>query len=160
MKLFQDIKKGAAEASEKAKLMIEVNKFKIQISQNQKEIDDELKKIGEVIFELFKAGNIGELPDSVKESCDLCLSKQEKNKELELEIRKLKNEKDCPQCGNAVKLEIKFCSSCGHQFEMIEENTELESQETPVQTTIKCSKCGTENEEDAKFCCSCGESIE
>jgi ribosomal protein L37E len=160
MKLFKDLKKGAAEASEKAKLMIEVNKFKIQISQNQKEIDDELKQIGEVMFELFKAGNIGGFPDEVKESCDLCLSKQEKNKELELEIRKLKNEKDCPQCGNSVKLKTKFCSSCGYRFEIIEENINSESQKISAQTTVKCSKCEMENEENAKFCCSCGEAME
>ncbi|SKC82987.1 zinc ribbon domain-containing protein [Maledivibacter halophilus] len=160
MKLFKDIKKGAAEASEKAKLMIEINKFKIQISQNQKEIDEEFRKIGETVFELFKEGNTEELPEGIIESCNACLSKQEKNKELELEIRKLKNEKNCPKCGNTVKLDVKYCPSCGNKLEVIEEENNLESQEKPSEITVKCNKCQTENEENAKFCCNCGESID
>ncbi|SHJ89624.1 zinc ribbon domain-containing protein [Paramaledivibacter caminithermalis] len=160
MKLFKDLKKGATEASEKAKLMIEINKFKIQISQKQKEIDDEFKKIGKTIFELFKAGEIGELPDSIRESYNICLLKQEEIKELEKEIRKLKNEKHCPQCQNKVKPDIQFCPCCGYRFEEIEGHTNLESQKNLVKTTVKCSKCETENEKNAKFCCSCGKAIE
>lgn len=159
MKLFSNLKKGASEASEKAKVMIEINKLKIQISQNQKEIDEEFKKIGQTVFELFKAEEMTELSVELKDSCNICINKQEKIKELELEIRELNNEKDCPKCGHVVKLDIKFCPSCGHMFEIKEVHTDLEPEETQEEI-VKCSKCGIENEEDAKFCCSCGASIE
>ena len=160
MKLFKDLKKGATEASEKAKVMIEINKLKIQISQNEKEIDDEFRKIAETVFDMFKAGNMGEMTSSIIESCDMCLSKEEKNKELEIEIRKFKNERECSNCGATVKLDIKFCPSCGYKFEITEKYTDLQSEKILEVTIVKCSKCGVENEKDAKFCGGCGEEIE
>ena len=58
---------------------------------------------------------------------------------------------NCPKCGNELKDNSKFCSSCG---EKIEEVKPVE--EEVVNTPKFCSQCGEELKDNSKFCSNCG----
>jgi membrane protease subunit (stomatin/prohibitin family) len=77
----------------------------------------------------------------------------------------------CPECGQAVPLNARFCPLCGHQQLVFEQCTQCGKNLTPgakfcsrcgqaaeqKSKTRKCTQCGAENLGDAKFCTQCGE---
>lgn len=159
MEIFSKLLKGAEEAGEKAKVIIEINKVRIQISQKQKEIDDIFKKIGETVFSMYEHSDIENILENVEESCQECIKKQKEVKELEQKIRELSNEKHCPQCDKIEGQDTKFCSSCGYKFEIQEVMDKKEEQEDILEIK-QCLKCSANNEAEAKFCGNCGEEIQ
>lgn len=83
------------------------------------------------------------------------------------------SEVKCPDCGNVIPSESRFCPLCGHQQLVISQcagcgkNLPPNARfcpkcghpvdEKPV--PVKCSKCGTENIPGASFCNQCGEKL-
>jgi len=77
----------------------------------------------------------------------------------------------CPDCGQAIPLNAKFCPMCGHQQLVFQQCTQCGKNLTPgagfcsrcgraveeKPRPQKCTRCGTENLGDAKFCTQCGE---
>lgn len=120
MSFLNKLKKGASDAGEKAKVVIEVNKLKLQQSQTQKEINEEFKKMGETVFQLFQNGSFDGLAEMVEDRCNNCMKKQKEIRELEQKIEELNNERKCPNCKEIIDSDIKFCPSCGHSFESSE----------------------------------------
>lgn len=153
MGFFDKLKKGASEAGEKAKIMIEINRVKMQISQAQKELQEEFKKIGETTFELYRKGNFDELAELINENCNNCLKKEEEIEALQLEMKEISDTKICPECNKEVNNDTKFCSSCGYKFETQDE------EEEQINDALICSKCNANLDVDSKFCDECGEEI-
>lgn len=154
-------KKGAAEAGEKAKVLLEVNKIKLQITQKQKEIDDEYKKIGELVFKAYQNETTEDSNGAIEECCKNCIKKREEIQEMEDKVRELNEEKTygasddktCPTCGKLVGSERKFCPACGHNF------TAGENHPSTSQVTAKtnvCPTCEAAVEAGSKFCVHCG----
>ncbi|WP_432407285.1 double zinc ribbon domain-containing protein [Wukongibacter sp. M2B1] len=153
MSFFDKLKKGASEAGEKAKIMIEINKVKVQIFQTEKELKDEFKTIGETTFELYKKGNFDKLLESIEENCNNCLKKLEEIKELELEIKEINDGKKCPDCNKDVSYDTKFCYYCGYKFKVKDYKEEL------MNDTLICRNCNANLDKGSKFCANCGEEI-
>ncbi|MEA2059867.1 MAG: SPFH domain-containing protein [Thermodesulfobacteriota bacterium] len=79
----------------------------------------------------------------------------------------------CPECGNPVPVDAKFCPQCGHQQVIFEKCQYCGKNITPgtcfcprcgrqVETKAKpvfCPKCGAENLKGSLFCNKCGEKI-
>jgi membrane protease subunit (stomatin/prohibitin family) len=79
----------------------------------------------------------------------------------------------CPDCGQTIQADAKFCPLCGHQILVFQrcpgcgKNLPANAKYClqcgkPVSEKpqpIKCSRCGTENLFDAMFCNQCGEKI-
>ena len=79
----------------------------------------------------------------------------------------------CPDCGNPVAGNSKFCSSCGHQIVVFRQCEECGKNLPPHAKFCsrcgakadgdirnpKCGKCGTENLKGAVFCNQCGEKL-
>ena len=77
----------------------------------------------------------------------------------------------CPECGQGVPLEAKFCPLCGHQQVVFQECPSCGKNLSPGARFCprcgkpaghkpeprSCKRCGTENLGDAKFCTQCGE---
>lgn len=154
MKFFDKLKQGANGAGGKAKGIIEVNKLKIQVSQKTKEIDETLQNIGKTVFDLYQKKNMDELLNLVEAQLQFCIDKKEEIKSLEIKIKELINEKDCPECSKVVPLETKFCSSCGYRFEFTE-SVQAEQNES-ISEGQKCIQCDYDLEEGARFCGNCG----
>ena len=79
----------------------------------------------------------------------------------------------CPECGNSVPAEAKFCHQCGHQLVVFDQCVHCGKNLAPnakfcsrcgrsveeAQKTVFCQSCGAENLTGAKFCNECGESF-
>ncbi|MFC1769442.1 SPFH domain-containing protein [Nitrospirota bacterium] len=79
----------------------------------------------------------------------------------------------CPDCGNPVQADSKFCAACGHQLVVFQQCEDCGKNLPPhakfcsrcgtkvahEQKDIKCSHCGTENLKGASFCNQCGERL-
>jgi membrane protease subunit (stomatin/prohibitin family) len=77
----------------------------------------------------------------------------------------------CPECGQAIPVNAKFCPACGHQQLVFQKCTQCGKNldpdarfcshcGRPVEEKPQpknCSRCGAENLGDAKFCTKCGE---
>ena len=50
----------------------------------------------------------------------------------------------CPECGNQLYPNAKFCNNCGHKIER----------------ELKCSQCGCKITEKDKFCSNCGNKLQ
>ncbi|WP_432662811.1 zinc ribbon domain-containing protein [Wukongibacter baidiensis] len=153
MSFFDKLKKGASEAGEKAKVIIEINRVKMQISQAQKELQDEFKKIGETTFELYKKGNFDGLSELIEGNCNNCLKKLEEIEALELEAKEITDGKKCPDCNKVVDYDTRFCSFCGYKFETQDEKEES------LKDTLICRNCNESLDEDCKFCANCGDAV-
>ena len=59
----------------------------------------------------------------------------------------------CPQCGNNIKEEAKFCSNCGWAIPI----TTVQAVVMPIGK--QCSSCGTALKDEAQFCPNCGQAV-
>lgn len=151
MSFLNKFKKGVAEAGTLAKVTVEVNRLKLQISNKKKEVQEQYSRIGETVFHIRQQGESEASLAAIDEYCAKIVEIQGEMKQLELKINELSNEKICG-CGKVLDLDAKFCVSCGNKFEeAVEVFTEPEEAETAA-----CPSCQQAVQIDAKFCGSCG----
>lgn len=151
MSFLDKFKKGVAEAGTLAKVTVEVNRLKLQISNKKKEIQEHYLRIGEAVFQIRQEAESEDKLAAIDEWCSQILGIQAEIKELELKINELSNEKTCG-CGKVLPLDAKFCVSCGHKFEEVI----VVPSEPEQEATATCPSCHQVIQSDAKFCGSCG----
>ncbi|CAM4343504.1 zinc ribbon domain-containing protein [Paenibacillus tarimensis] len=120
MNFMDKFKSGVKEAGNKAKIVVEVNRLKMQNSSKQGEIDKHWQEIGRMVYEAeTSAGSAGMNPELSARWAPLIdrvnVLKEEIQANL-LEIRLLTNEKDCPKCGYKAAADTQFCVQCGSGF--------------------------------------------
>lgn len=132
MSFFDKFKAGVSDAGNKAKILVEVNKLKLQNSGKKSDINEQLLEIGKAVYEAAEAGQWP--PD--RESIQAYVAKiQELKFEIEqnqLQIANLTDEKVCRSCGNSSAINAKFCSHCGKTFEVIQVGGELPADSLPL----------------------------
>lgn len=120
MSFMDKVKSGLSEAGGKAKVVVEVNKLKLQNGNKQKEIEKLYQNIGRMYF-LQATGRETDAAESDYQSnvADIVRleNEMEENKK---QIKALTNEKDCV-CGKPAPLDARFCPSCGHTFPAADE---------------------------------------
>lgn len=123
MSFFDKLKSGVAEAGNKAKIAVEVNRLKMQNSTKQKEIDHEYQQIGKMVFDSLKReeGVCG--PEQLQPMVERILQLQDEIQLNQHQINVISDEKKCA-CGHTVPLAARFCPECGHQFVEIEKQEE------------------------------------
>ncbi|XID92898.1 zinc ribbon domain-containing protein [Paenibacillaceae bacterium WGS1546] len=115
MSFMDKVKSGFSEAGSKAKIVVEVNKLKLQISNKQKEIEKLYQHIGREFF-LNAVGRNAEGAEADYQSSIADIVRLENEiAENQKQIKILSNEKDCV-CGKPAPLDARFCPSCGHTF--------------------------------------------
>ncbi|MEF3304757.1 zinc ribbon domain-containing protein [Paenibacillus sp. GYB003] len=115
MSFFEKMKEGAAKAAEKAKETVEVTRLNAQIGAKKKEIEKLQQNIGELVYQSYLSKDA----DLESRTVSLCMQIADRYQDiaaLELKIKEVKNEKVCV-CGAELAADIRFCPSCGHQFE-------------------------------------------
>lgn len=174
MSIFEKFTKGVSEAGNKAKITLEATKLKSQITKNTEEIGRIYAIIGEKVFEHHNAGNL-QINTDITSYIEQITQLQEKNSEIDKEIKTLWNVKDCI-CGNSVAIDVKFCPSCGYNFPLEAEQVKAEPVVvndatvllggTPPVATVQeelpkviCPNCDADLEHDARFCGECGTQI-
>ncbi|PAD80232.1 MULTISPECIES: zinc ribbon domain-containing protein [Paenibacillus] len=122
MSFFDKFKAGVSEAGNKAKILVEVNKLKLQNSSKRSEIDGQLLEIGKIVYASAESGAWP--PD--RQSFEACMRRiQELKFEMEqneLQIANLSDEKLCRACGKSSAMNARFCPHCGATFEVIQVN--------------------------------------
>ncbi|UHA75017.1 zinc ribbon domain-containing protein [Paenibacillus sp. 481] len=112
---LQKIKDGASKASEKAQVVIEINRIETQISTRQKDIDHNIFNIGEIVYEAYKKENLVKAEADVSQLVEANLLLEREIRDLEWRQSLLKNEKRC-ECGEIAAWSSKFCPACGSKL--------------------------------------------
>lgn len=116
MSFFDKFKAGVSEAGNKAKVVVEVNRLKLQNSSKQSEIDKQYQAMGKLLFEATL--NELQLPrEAFAANMGRVLELKAEIEANLQQIAELGDEKQCKSCGNNVPTEARFCPSCGHTFD-------------------------------------------
>lgn len=116
MSFMDKVKSGLTEAGSKAKVLVEVNRLKMQNSTKKKEIDESMQQIGNLIFLSSTGRRLEVTNEELQPIFDVILRLESERNDNLKQIKILSNEKEC-SCGKTVTLEVHFCSSCGKTFE-------------------------------------------
>ncbi|SKA88896.1 zinc-ribbon domain-containing protein [Clostridium sp. USBA 49] len=112
-KIGKYIEDGASNAALKSSNFVEISKLNIAISSKEKRIQEIYIKIGEKIYKDFKEGKINN-----KNIIDKCKEIEEIEKEissLKKKILKIKDKKNCKNCGLEIDKNAEFCPKCGKE---------------------------------------------
>ncbi|ATP41659.1 hypothetical protein CSE16_17365 [Solibacillus sp. R5-41] len=115
MGIFNKLKQGVSDAGNKAKTTVEATRLKGQIANNTGEINDLFLKIGREVFASYNTQTNTQVDENVKAHIININNLLGKNKEIEKNLHKVRNQKDCV-CGHTVTLDSEFCSACGHKI--------------------------------------------
>lgn len=132
MSFFDKFKAGVSDAGNKAKMLVEINRLKLQNNGKKSDIDEQLLEIGKVVFASTEAGKWPPDQESIQ---DYVAKIHQLNFEIEqnlLQIANLTDEKICRGCGNSSAVNAKFCAHCGRTFEVIQVQTEEQRKEVPL----------------------------
>jgi len=120
MSFMDKVKSGFSEAGNKAKIIMEVNRLKMQIGNKEKEIEKLYQNIGRSFF-LNAVGRAADNTEADYQSIvEEILRLENEIEETKKQIKTLTNEKDCV-CGKPAPLDARFCPSCGHTFSTTDE---------------------------------------
>ncbi|MDQ0243750.1 RNA polymerase subunit RPABC4/transcription elongation factor Spt4 [Bacillus fengqiuensis] len=148
------IKSSATEAGKKAQASLEITKIRSHIQSKEQEIERLFSSIGKLVFSAYENDNFADHENQIFSYCRDIASSKKDILALELKIKELRDEKECPSCSSTCSSHIKFCPNCGHKFQLEVAEPVEETEETKF-----CSGCGTSNNKAAKFCSGCGTSI-
>lgn len=109
MAFFDDVKKFGKNIADKGKDVVEITKLNSQISGEKEKIKEIYLKIGEQVYQAYKAGS----ETGYAEFCAQITELEAKVKELSDKVLELKNSSKCPNCGAEVGKEVAFCPKCG-----------------------------------------------
>lgn len=123
-----------------------ISKLNSQISEANNLIKNTYTAIGETYYRLHK----DDLQCDMAEQFAIIAGAMEKIEQCRQQIKEIKNENTCPNCGAVISKEAAFCPSCGTKIEKQPKN----EQEEICQKL--CPVCGQPIEEDDMFCTSCG----
>jgi membrane protease subunit (stomatin/prohibitin family) len=156
MNFFQKLKDGANKATDYAQQTMRATKINNQIADLKHEIEINNMKIGQAVYQAYKANDLTLAEENIRLYADDNLVLEKEINVLEHEIELIKNEKTC-ECGKTATADARFCSNCGKKF-VYEPQVEIvpEEEEEFLQGYTECSNCGMELEPNARFCEKCG----
>lgn len=116
MGFLDKVKSGLNDAGNKAKILVDVNRLKLQNSSKRKEIEEIQQQIGQLVFEAAVGRRVEVGIHELQPKYDRILELELEIQENKAQINALSDEKECV-CGKTAPLEAKFCSSCGRTFD-------------------------------------------
>lgn len=160
---FDDFGKKISQASQstlqKTRDMADVAKINMQISDEEKKINDIYLQIGKLYMELHASDS----EEAFKAMVQTIADAQNRIKEFEVQIQEIKGVVRCEKCGAEVAREAAFCPACGMKMpEIVQEEAvqeEAAAQEEEPVVEKKCSNCGAVLGNDALFCSECGTKV-
>lgn len=158
MAFFDDFGKKISQASQstlqKTKDMADVAKINMQISDEEKKMNDTYLQIGKLYMELHASDS----EEAFKEMVQAITDAQNKIKEFKGQIQEIKGVVRCEKCGAEVPKGAAFCSACGEKMpELVQEAAAQEAE--PV-VEKKCANCGAVLGSGALFCSECGTKVQ
>lgn len=162
MSFFDKMKKGVSDAGSKAKSLVEVNKFRLNIQSLESEIQDRFKRIGQAIYQ-STTEEMGSEPEfdqktnsSIVQLCQEIRFRQQEIAEWNKKILELNNQKSCSTCSRLNPLEVKYCSECGHEFTQVVTIDVVAERTGTENADLTCGKCQEPFGQHDRFCGKCG----
>ncbi len=170
--------------TEKPGELLEINRLNKQINAEEEKVQEAFLTMGKTIFEAQGKGE--PIPPELVDLCEKVKAARAKMEELRIQVLKLRDKKQCSQCGTELELTQPFCSKCGAKQEMpaavssggaakrkcgncgaeltptqvfcsgCGAKQELPAEPKPVEGTKKCASCGTDLPSGQVFCSGCG----
>ncbi|MBP1999065.1 ribosomal protein L40E [Paenibacillus shirakamiensis] len=131
MSFFDKFKAGVTEAGNKAKLLVEINRIKLQNKDLKDQMNQHFEDIGRLVYDKFGPDQHqnSERGDISNAGMNVIFNKiRALKQEIEqntLHIQNLQDHKTCKKCGAEMPAEAKFCTACGATFE-ISHNSEVD----------------------------------
>ncbi len=156
MAFLDDFGKKISQASQstlqKTRDMADVAKLNMQITDEEKRINDTYLEIGKKYVELHADDSEAAISGLVQVIAD----SNRKIGEIKAQIQEIKGVVRCDNCGAEVARESAFCPSCGNKMPEIVQTVVEQS----VVEEKKCTNCGATLETGALFCSECGTKVE
>jgi len=127
MSIFDKVNKMAKNVTEKASEAMETTRLNAKVGEENRNIMEYQKKIGEIIWNKFESGEV--LSPELADVCENIKNSKDVIAGIMIEIQKLKDEEMpveenvkaaaevngviCPACGVVNTEETKFCGECG-----------------------------------------------
>lgn len=148
MAFFKDLSKkiteGVQDATDKASVLVEVQKLNSAITKEKKTIDDIKQQIGDKIFSMYQSGQV--VPDALASDIQGIINQLQVIAGLEDKLREVKGE---PVLAGQSQ------PAPAAPAEPAAEATP--PGDTPASVPVKfCSECGTKLSEGTAFCGECG----
>ena len=149
-KVEDTIDKGIKTGSESYKKMTEKSRIKKEVARLTNEMNNIYIGIGKNVFT--------EQPDSqqFKSQFDNIRAKEREIANLNSLLSDLEDKIPCPQCGELVTKDARFCDKCGTRIV----RPEKEPENVKAERVTVCKKCGAELVDAAHFCDKCGAKLE
>ena len=126
------------------------------MSENKSKIEDVYQEIGKLVYEKYLLKEEIKVEQELLDNCSFIDTLANENEEIRMELLKLKDLKQCPNCHTEIELEYEYCPKCGQKQEVIQEDeTNVENdakQENPeylqeLENIKHDSSSDTENDE-------------
>jgi len=144
MSLINKFKAGVAEAGNKAKTVVEINRLKMQNSSKQNEIEQQYQEIGRLVFEAREDDAWPIIKEQLDPNMNRILQLKFEIEQNLLQIANLSDEKPCRSCGATVAIDVRFCPKCGHTFEIIDQPIEVNEEESQQHTPLLSERSNKE----------------
>lgn len=105
------LQEGADEAAKKSKELLEYSELSIAIAACDKSINDLYMEIGKKVYKMHK--NNEEHSKKIMQYCEEIEELEEEKKKIKKKILKLKNKRECKNCGFLINKKAQFCDKCG-----------------------------------------------
>ena len=149
-KVGDTVDKGIKTGSDGYKKMTEKSRLKKEVTRLTNEMNNIYIGVGKKIF--------AEQPESqqFKSQFDNIREKEHEIEQLTEQLNDLEDKTPCPQCGELVTKDARFCDKCGTRIVRPEKKAEhVEAEKVTV-----CKKCGAELVDAARFCDKCGAKLD
>lgn len=124
-----------------------------KINQEKMQINDSIKEIGRVYYELYR-------DDLHEKLVPICNMIDESNRIINLcekQILLLQGVVICPSCKVRISSDSIFCNKCGAKIDSIEDdNANMMSERNDNIKIVQCHECGSDMPSDTSFCTHCG----
>ena len=127
-----------------------ISRLNAQINEAKNQMKNTYMAIGERYYELHK----DDVENDMANQFQIIADAMEKIAKCEQQIRDIKNENTCPNCGATISKDVLFCPNCGTKIE----RPQPESEPQPTQKV--CPECGAAVDEDDVFCTNCGARVD
>lgn len=149
-KVGDTVDKGIKMGSDGYKKMAEKSRLKKEVTRLTNEINNIYIGVGKKVFV--------EQPNSqqFKSQFDNIREKEREIERLNSQLSDLEDKIPCPQCGELVSKDARFCDKCGTKIV----HTEKKAEHVEAERVTICKKCGAELIDAARFCDKCGAKLD
>lgn len=123
MSFLDKFKAGVAEAGNKAKNVVEINRLKMQNNSMHSEIARQYEAMGKIVFDSMEQGTWPVSKEQMSANIERIQELQLAIEQNLLHIANINDSKTCKACGATNNVEAKFCNHCGHTYEIKHNST-------------------------------------